>query len=439
MFDWHHLVDAPQRLTDRHYEGDWRRGVSNALRAKVVRIPGPRNAAITLPRRIDDFVPLEDALFELPVWLTPSGAAGVAEQLFRYPARIFPLLKRDEAENGLSGYAFVGAFAVNGEPVFLAIGRLSVAKRSMDSTIVDATIDWLLPPGDDLNVAMAALWLEARPDVRNLRVANVPTPQPCLWLGGSRGEVPGLPADWTEQLRAHAAARGFDLVVVQQPAVAYASLSRLIQQHAPVLAFAWCKFSAGTEEDARLENMDVVRLYEETFEDVLLMALLEWDEAALNRPAEAAEEPVGPDFASVRLAHEQAELDFTELIFLDEARQSAAESPYQPATAVYTILGRMNEIARRWLANEITPPLDAHFREAGLVHSNDISTTSKIKFGGHYERTYEGSTIRLGPHVKRGRGSPRQCLRIYYWRDETQRRIVVGHIGRHLPTQADPH
>ncbi|MHB8687544.1 MAG: hypothetical protein ACYDB4_10165 [Candidatus Dormibacteraceae bacterium] len=251
--------------------------------------------------------------------------------------------------------------------------------------------------------------------------------------------MPGLPANWIEQLRAHAAARGFDLVVVQQPAVAYASLSRLLQQHSPALAFAWCKYSAGTEEDGRFENVEVVRLFEESFDDVLLMAGLEWDEAALNRQVQAVEDPVGRDFASVRLAYDQAVIDFTELVFLDEAQQSAAGSPYQPAAAVYTILGRMNEIARRWSASEITPPLDPHFRDAGLVHSNDISTTSKIKFGAHYERTYEGRTIMLGPHVKRGRGSPRRCLRIYYWRDETKRRIVVGHVGRHLPTQADPH
>jgi len=251
--------------------------------------------------------------------------------------------------------------------------------------------------------------------------------------------VLGLPANWTEQLRAHAAARGFDLVVVQQPAVAYAALSMAMQQHDPVLVFAWCRYSSGTEEDARFENTDVVRLCEDGFEDALLMAGMEWDEAALNRQVEAVEEPPGPEFASVRLAYEQAAVDFAELVFLDAARQSAAESPYQPATAVYTILRRMNEIAQRWLANEIAPPLDPHFREAGLVHSSDISTMSKIKFGAHYERTYDGRSIMLGPHVKRGKSSPRQCLRIYYWRDEARRRIVVGHIGRHLPTQADPH
>src|SRR5205814_5764886 len=99
---------APERLPDRRYEGSWQRGVSNALRAKVVRVPGPRNAPITLPRRIDDFAPLEDALAELPAWLTSAEAAAIAEHLFRYPARIFPLLKADDDGDGSSRYAFVG-------------------------------------------------------------------------------------------------------------------------------------------------------------------------------------------------------------------------------------------------------------------------------------------------------------------------------------------
>src|ERR1700694_2162816 len=123
MFDWRPLLDAPERLADRHHDGDWRRGVSNALRSKVVRIPGPRNGPLTLPRRIDDFAPLEEALAELPAWLIPAEAAAITEQRSHPPPPIFRLCEGDDAETGSAKYAFVGPFAT-GERVVLAIGRL---------------------------------------------------------------------------------------------------------------------------------------------------------------------------------------------------------------------------------------------------------------------------------------------------------------------------
>ncbi len=39
----------------------------------------------------------------------------------------------------------------------------------------------------------------------------------------------------------------------------------------------------------------------------------------------------------------------------------------------------------------------------------------------------------LGPHIVLGIGSPDTCARIYLYLDKERHRVVVGHVGRHLP------
>jgi hypothetical protein len=59
----------------------------------------------------------------------------------------------------------------------------------------------------------------------------------------------------------------------------------------------------------------------------------------------------------------------------------------------------------------------------------DVSTTAKQKFAEDYQRSYRGRRIMLGPHFRR---DGRQLVRVYCFLDEVERRVVVGHVGRHL-------
>jgi hypothetical protein len=66
------------------------------------------------------------------------------------------------------------------------------------------------------------------------------------------------------------------------------------------------------------------------------------------------------------------------------------------------------------------------------------NTTTGGSRARRYERNWEGETIKLGPHIALGGGSGAGLTaRIYLYLhddpDHSRRRIVVGHVGAHLP------
>lgn len=52
----------------------------------------------------------------------------------------------------------------------------------------------------------------------------------------------------------------------------------------------------------------------------------------------------------------------------------------------------------------------------------------------HYEVKYKDGAVLLEAHLKIDEAtSPDQCLRIYWYVDQDERALVIGHVGRHLP------
>jgi hypothetical protein len=124
------------------------------------------------------------------------------------------------------------------------------------------------------------------------------------------------------------------------------------------------------------------------------------------------------------------------LVFLDEVEESAAESPYAQPEKILRALRHLDDIAGRYATDQLPQGFRAAFDEAGLEFASDISDTAKTKHGRHYLRWYEGKQVMLGPHIKLGIGSPDTCARIYFHLDKEHRRIVVGHVGKHLPDES---
>jgi hypothetical protein len=51
-----------------------------------------------------------------------------------------------------------------------------------------------------------------------------------------------------------------------------------------------------------------------------------------------------------------------------------------------------------------------------------------------YTITYDGKRRVMEPHLIVDEAtSPDQCMRIYWWDDQTANVFVVGQVGRHLP------
>ena len=117
------------------------------------------------------------------------------------------------------------------------------------------------------------------------------------------------------------------------------------------------------------------------------------------------------------------------LVILPEAERSAAEWRYDRADLVDEDLARLDSVAADWAAGALRVDFATACRDRGLDWVRDVSATAKQKYVEDYERTYRGRPILLGPHLRR---DGRQLVRIYCFLDEEERRVVVGHVGRHL-------
>lgn len=143
-------------------------------------------------------------------------------------------------------------------------------------------------------------------------------------------------------------------------------------------------------------------------------------DAQANRPTSVAD--------AVRRATERCR----HLVFLDEAFESAKQSPYlNPAKALWA-LEQLDAIAGRYKADDLPAGLIGAFDELGLPYRPDVSRTALGKYPREYRRNYRGREITLGPHLAFGAQTPRTCLRIYFWIDEDERTFIVGHVGLHL-------
>lgn len=127
----------------------------------------------------------------------------------------------------------------------------------------------------------------------------------------------------------------------------------------------------------------------------------------------------------VRRAKEQR----PNLVILPEAERSAAEWRYDRGDLVEQDLARLDSVAGRWASGTLQGDFGAACREQGLDWVRDVSASAKQKYTEDYLRSYMGRPIMLGPHFRR---DGRQLVRVYCFLDEAERRVVVGHVGRHL-------
>jgi hypothetical protein len=66
--------------------------------------------------------------------------------------------------------------------------------------------------------------------------------------------------------------------------------------------------------------------------------------------------------------------------------------------------------------------------------------SSEITMGqhkSHYFCQYNGSKIDIGKHIGYGGSrNPERCIRIHYHWDKEIEKLILHHVGDHLPTQS---
>jgi hypothetical protein len=117
------------------------------------------------------------------------------------------------------------------------------------------------------------------------------------------------------------------------------------------------------------------------------------------------------------------------LVILPEAERSASEWRYDRGDLVEQDLARLDAVAADWASGALRGDFGTACRNQGLDWVRDVSASAKQKYAEDYLRSYLGRPIMLGPHFRR---DGRQLVRVYCFLDEEERRVVVGHVGRHL-------
>ena len=155
--------------------------------------------------------------------------------------------------------------------------------------------------------------------------------------------------------------------------------------------------------------------------------------AAVVNPVPANAGPVEP--ATVAEAVTNAEALTTNLVFLPSAQESAAGSPYKQPVRVLQALLAIDEVADLWCASlggqRSVGSFKALFRERGFEYKDDVSQTSKGKWGSEYTAVVDGETVDLSPHITIGAKQADTCISIHMnWSRERQK-VLIGHVGRH--------
>ena len=144
-------------------------------------------------------------------------------------------------------------------------------------------------------------------------------------------------------------------------------------------------------------------------------------------------ELVSPE--TVEQAVQIAEASSKFVRFLGTAYSSASDSPYKQPERVLEALQALEEVAALWArsidSGKSTGSVRALFRERGFDYADDISQTTKGKWGDQYTATYGGEELDISPHITLGAKQPETCISIHWAWHRVEKVVIVAHVGRH--------
>lgn len=161
--------------------------------------------------------------------------------------------------------------------------------------------------------------------------------------------------------------------------------------------------------------------------------------------------PAGPDelaqadqaeelsFSSVADAVQAAAGRCKNVEILDTATSAAEASPFQRPYDIFRALTDLDEIVDAWSRNREEKgsggDLLQHLRDRGWGKrsSMHISDTTRGKLRSHYEFDYQDRKQLFEPHITIGAGDPNSCASIHFIFDQERLKMIVGHVGKHLP------
>ncbi len=149
------------------------------------------------------------------------------------------------------------------------------------------------------------------------------------------------------------------------------------------------------------------------------------------------EETTVPD--SVEAVVRNARSACQNLIVLDSAVVSARQCPFQRPAEVLEALNDLDIVASTWRKRREEKGSGGDIRQQlkergwGKRCSMHISDTTRNIYGASYKFDYDGRSEMFEPHITIGAGDANSCASIHFILDQQKGKIVVAHVGRHLP------
>ncbi len=124
-----------------------------------------------------------------------------------------------------------------------------------------------------------------------------------------------------------------------------------------------------------------------------------------------------------------------DLVFLPSADASIKKfSEYKDPEKLHKALLDVADAGRKWSDGTLGKPFGEFFADLGYGYSAKNPAARDRRHKRHYEVKYKDNPVVMEPHLKVDESTgPDQCLRIYWYLDESDKVIVIGHVGRHLP------
>lgn len=152
--------------------------------------------------------------------------------------------------------------------------------------------------------------------------------------------------------------------------------------------------------------------------------------------AESEDEPLDLETLTIAGAFELAKQEASDhVLYLPDCDDSvAAFATYDNPRRFYEALSAIADAASAWADGTLGQGFGQFFADRGYEFSSRNPAARARRTRAAYRRSYAGSTIAMEPHLKVDQStSPDQCLRVYWYLDERDHRVVIGHVGRHLP------
>jgi len=388
--------------------------ISRARRKGVQRLP------LSLLSVSESFKSLVDLSYERGGQLTFGQIQHLASDTF---PRVYPLKDTVSANRRVAHIATASAFW-QGDEGSIAILRIDIANdRDPPRRILDVEVEVhairrqqeFIP--EPISIAFEHIYAALQPEIKPFLRPSAPRPRRALVIGPENPVLPPV-SGWAQLIKGAFYVREINPVLFIRPGDSAQELEGKVRNEDFDVLVSWQPVPSPLTRRLHLAfkashvDEQLVVIDEATFEGMMhtLRGELDarislWTEL-VPEPAQV-EDPANVEDALRQAAAKSVRLKFTEDVFI-QARQNTYPHPRRIRDHILIFDEILDDIER---GRKVSGRLDQLAASKGVDFARFISKTQAGT--GAYEIHIDGVTHQLGPHIKFGRGLPKNIARVY--------------------------